>query len=103
MKLRWTQRARRDLIEIGRYIATDRPGAARRWVETLRRQARRAVEFPHSGRRVPEFEREDLREILVSGYRIVYAVRQEAIEVLTVFDGHQRLRLPEGEESDTLS
>lgn len=33
MKLRWTRRARQDLIEIGRYIARDKPEAARRWAE----------------------------------------------------------------------
>ena len=95
MKLRWTERARQDLIEIGRYIAQDQPGAARRWVETLRNQARRAVEFPNSGRKVPEFDREDLREIIVRGYRIVYLLRGETVEVLTVFEGHRLLRWSE--------
>ena len=95
MKLRWTEQARRDLVAIGRYIAQDQPSAARRWVDKLRQQAQRAVEAPRSGRKVPEFDREDLREILFRGYRIVYALRGETIEVLTVFEGHRLLRFPE--------
>ncbi len=30
-KLRWTARSRRELFEIGRFIARDKPSAARRW------------------------------------------------------------------------
>jgi plasmid stabilization system protein ParE len=33
MKLRWTRQAESQLLEIGRYIAWDKPGAARRWIE----------------------------------------------------------------------
>jgi plasmid stabilization system protein ParE len=36
LRVRWSLRARKDLLEIGRYIAMDDPQAARRWVERLR-------------------------------------------------------------------
>ncbi len=65
MKLRWTRRSRADLIEIGRYIARDKPGAARRWVERLRRHARAAAKQPRAGRQVPEVGRDNVREVLV--------------------------------------
>ena len=91
MKLRWTERARRDLVEIARYIADDNPKAARRWIDVLRARARSAVEFPLIGRVVPEMANEDLREILVGAYRIVYHVVGDAVVVVTVFEGHRRL------------
>ncbi len=91
MKLRWTHRARRDLVEIGRYIARDKPEAARRWVERLRQRARDAAQMPHSGRRVPELERDDVREVLLRGYRIVYQLHASEVRVLTVFEGHRLL------------
>lgn len=94
MKLRWTHRARRDLVVIGRYIARDKPGAARRWVERLRQRARDAAAMPRSGRRVPELDRDDLREVLLRSYRIVYRIHSSEIRVLTVFEGH-RLFPPE--------
>lgn len=79
MKLRWTKRRRSDLLEIGRNIARDKLGAARRWVERLRQVARTAARQARAGRRVREFGRDDLREVLVGNYWIVYEVHQEEI------------------------
>jgi plasmid stabilization system protein ParE len=94
MKLRWSERARQDLVAIGRYIARDDRAAARRWVDQLRERARAAADAPRAGRRVPEIGRDDIREVLLRSYRIVYAVREGEIRVLTVFEGHRTL--PEG-------
>jgi len=91
MKLRWSPRARRDLLEIGRYISMDNPAAARRWVERLRQRAHHAAEHPQAGRVVPEYSRPELREVLIRSYRIVYFVGGDAIEIVTVFEGHRRL------------
>ena len=89
MKLFWTDRARRDLLAIGRYIARDNPRAAREWVERLRKRAREAAKMPSTGRRVPEKDREEISEVLLRNYRIVYRVYENAIQVLTVFEGHR--------------
>ena len=91
MRLRWTEQARNDLLQIGRYIAQDKPGAAGTWVRRLQKRARDAAEMPLMGRKVPEFDREDIREVVLGGYRLVYRVRTDAIEVLTVFDGRRLL------------
>lgn len=91
MRLRWTLQAREDLLDIGRYIARDKPGAARQWVDRLRQRARDAADMPWMGRKVPEIGREDVREVMMGGYRLVYRVRDNAIEMLTVFDGHRLL------------
>lgn len=98
MKLCWTDRARRDLLAIGRYIARDNPVASRRWLAQLRSRAREATGAPRAGRVVPEFEREDVREVFLRTYRIVYRIREDNIDVLTVFEGHRLFpirRLPE--------
>jgi toxin ParE1/3/4 len=91
MKLRWTRRAQQDLLEIGRYIARDKPDAARRWIERLRQKAAQAAAHPYAGRIVPEHSRSELREVLLRSYRIVYLVTGDAIVVLTVFEGHRLL------------
>ena len=93
MKLRWTDRAKRDLLDIGAYIARDNPTAARRWVERLRGRARDAAEAPGTGRVVPELGRSDVREVFLRTYRIVYQVIEDAIHILTVFEGHKLLSL----------
>jgi plasmid stabilization system protein ParE len=81
------------LLEIGRFIARDKPDAARRWVTRLRQSALQAVEFPRSGRVVPELGRDDVREIVERGYRSDYRIIGDEIHVLTVFESHQLRRL----------
>ncbi|MDQ2695860.1 MAG: type II toxin-antitoxin system RelE/ParE family toxin [Pseudomonadota bacterium] len=108
MKLLWTHRARRDLIAIGRYIARDSPAAARQWVEQLRQRMGKAAETPLAGRVVPELGQKEIREVFLRNYRIVYRVQQEAVVILTVFEGHRLLRIEalsdsppsEGDEPD---
>jgi plasmid stabilization system protein ParE len=101
MNLRWSLRARRDLVEIGSPIAQEDPYAARRWLERLRKRARATLSQPQGGRRVPELGREEIREVFPSRtYRIVYRVEGDEIHVLTVFQGHRlatRSSLPERE------
>jgi plasmid stabilization system protein ParE len=88
VRLRWTLRAKNDLLSIGRFIARDHPAAARAFVAKLQVRARRAAKFPRSGRIVPELRREDVREVIEGNYRIVYRVTKVSVEVLTVFEGH---------------
>ena len=95
-KLRWTQRARRDLLAIARYLAADDPAAALRCAALLRKRARVAALLPRSGRRVPELSPEHspehskgpLREVVVKNYRLIYRAEAGGITVLTVFETH---------------
>lgn len=88
--LRWSRRATEDLLEIGDFIATENPAAARAWVERLRARAAVAARAPRAGRMVPEIGREDVRETFLKSYRIVYRVLAKEIVVATVFEGHRR-------------
>lgn len=86
----WTRRAKEDLAAIGEYIAMDDPAAAVRWLDRLGGDVKRAAALPLSGRVVPELRAPGIREIIRGNYRIVYRVRKDAIDVLTVFEGHRR-------------
>lgn len=90
MKLYWTETAKQDLLSIKRYIASDKPTAAKRWVERVRERARNALHAEH-GRKVPELSRDDIRELIEGNYRIVYQVFADRLVVLTVFEGHRLL------------
>jgi toxin ParE1/3/4 len=85
----WTDRALSDLDAIADHIARDNSEAAERWVMRLMQVAQKAAIAPLAGRRVPELSRDDVREILVRTYRIVYRVTARRCEVLTVFEGHR--------------
>lgn len=99
MRVRWSENARRELRSIGRFIARDDPVAARRWTGRLAKRAFEMGDFPRAGRVVPELAREDVREAIEGGYRIVYRVLSDEIHVLTVFEGHRLLPVEEIQDS----
>lgn len=88
--IHWTDRALSDLEAIGEYIARDSPAAAARWVTRLMTVAENVALAPRTDRRVPELARADVRETFLRTYRIVYRLRQDRMEILTVFEGHRR-------------
>lgn len=45
------------------------------------------MDLPRSGRVVPELGRDDIREIFVQSYRIIYRARPDTVEILTVHHG----------------
>jgi len=90
-EIEWTRRARRDLLEIGDFIASDKPGAASTWVRRLIEAVERIALFPSFGRAVPEIDRTDIREVILENYRVVYLVGKGRITVLTVFESHRLL------------
>lgn len=92
MAVAWTRRSRDDLLEIFRFIALDDREAAENWIAKLVERAELAATMPFGGRVVPELARNDIREVFLRSYRIVYRVAGEGIRVLTVFEGHRRLR-----------
>ncbi len=47
--------------------------------------------MPRAGRVVPELGLEEIREVFLGKYRIVYRLVEGGIEVLTVFEGHRQL------------
>lgn len=95
----WAETALSDLEAIGEFIARDDPAAAQRWVRKLMATARATTRAPFGGRRVPEVGRDDVREVFLKRYRIVYRVSAASCEVLTVFEGHRLLRLVDENEA----
>jgi len=54
-------------------------------VQRLVRAPERLQQFPKSGRIVPECGEAALRELIIRPFRLVYCVREESIEIATVF------------------
>ena len=93
MKVHWTDRAKQRLKLIHDHIAKDAPLVAPSVVDRLVRRSIQIGEFPHSGREVPEYQRDDVREILERPYRILYRIKPDRIDVITVM--HYRRVLPD--------
>jgi len=92
----WSDRARSDLREIARYISRSNPEKARAFVLRLQTRARAAAKAPRAGRRVPEFDAEDVREVIEGSHRIIYRLAGRRVEVVTVIEGHRLLRSTPG-------
>ena len=84
-RLTWTSQALADVEAICAFIAEDSPHYARLFATHVFRAAERLERFPRSGRIVPEVARENIREIILGNYRIIYRVLEAETQVLTVY------------------
>ena len=80
----WSPLAGRQVDDVVEYIAHDDPTAALRWLEHLLERVRALARFPDSGRMVPEIRRKDVREIIVSPYRVIYRRRDDRVEIVAI-------------------
>ena len=77
MRIRFEPSARADFRSGLDYIAADNPEAAERLRQRVAAALERLASFPQSGRIVPEYADQDLREIIVAPYRFFYVVRND--------------------------
>lgn len=87
----WSPRALEDVVSIAAYIATDSPAYAAAIVKKIIGTTRDLNSFPFSGRMVPEFDDESMREKFVYSYRVIYRVRGEIVTVATVLHVRRQL------------
>lgn len=91
MRLIWSPKALERVGEIIDRIGRDSPEAALRWLEGLEERLRLLPGMPEQGRVVPEWYDPSVREIIHPPYRVLYEVRRETVEVLTVHHEKQHL------------
>ena len=95
MKVFWTETAVNHLSSIYNYISQNSPQYAQRLVERLTRRSEQIANFPFSGRLVPEFETEQIREVIEGSYRIIYYIKPEQIEVIAVLHAARNIENPQ--------
>ena len=88
MIIRWSGNAERDLELLYDYIAHDAPHYAERFVDRLIEMIGVLQNHPQIGGRVPEADdRQDVRELIFHGYRVIYLVEDLRIYILAVIHG----------------
>ncbi len=90
-QVRWSLTAGNDLQDIEDFIARDSVLHAIAFVDRIVESADTLLKNPRIGRVVPEFNREDLREVIFRNYRIVYLLQDEKVFVLRVVHGSRDL------------
>ena len=88
-KIIWSRQARDDLREIVEFIAAERPAVAESFCFRLMSKVDVLAKFPLLGRVVPEEHNENLREIILRPYRIIYEIlpAQQVVAVARIWHG----------------
>jgi plasmid stabilization system protein ParE len=89
VKVYWTDNAVDQLVNIYEYIALNSPTYARQMVDRITRRSAQISDQPFSRRKVPEYQADDVRELIETPYRIIYRVKRDQIDVLAVIHGAQ--------------
>lgn len=90
-RVEWSPRALADLEAIAKYIAADSAAYAKAVVRSITDQTRQLSRFPYLGRKVPEFNEDRIRELLVYSYRVIYEIDGEQVIVAAVVHGKRDL------------
>ncbi len=94
VRLNWTEQAANDLKNIFEYISKDSKIYAKQHIERIRSKTILLRANPYIGRKVPEFNDKNIREILFGNFRIIYKIsNEETIDILTVFHASRILKL----------
>ena len=90
MKVRFLKSAKQDLQEIKEYIGRDNPAAAKRLIKSFKEKTNQLNQHPFSGRMIPETMDTNLRELVISNYRIMYQVSDRFVTVFAVYESYRR-------------
>ena len=89
------QSALDDLREIKAYYAeVGAPQVGDEVVADIFRKVNRLVDHPMFGRIVPEFETNNIREVICPPYRVVYTVEASTLILIRVWRSERPLLLP---------
>lgn len=92
VKLIWTEFAVEDLRLIHEYISRDLKRYADRFIEKLINRIDQLESFPKSGRVVPEFNLESIRELIEGNYRIIYKISTSEVAIIRVHHAARQLK-----------
>jgi addiction module RelE/StbE family toxin len=86
MRVVWTEPAETDLDELFDYIARDAPIYAEQYIDRILEAVVKLSDLPRIGRKVPEADSDNIRELNVQSQRVIYAIDedQDIIHILAL-------------------
>jgi len=87
VRVHWTNNAVDHLVNIFEHISLNSPTYAKQVVDRVTRRTAQIGDQPFSGRMVPEYQDEDIRELIEKPYRIIYRIQKDQIDVIAVIHG----------------
>ena len=87
----WSEKSIDDLESIATYIEKDSIYYAKSVVSTIFSKVDILLDFPLLGRAVPEYQDENIRELFVYSYRLIYKINKNNISIVTIIHGKRIL------------
>jgi len=91
--IRWSPEAIEDIESISDYISQDSEEYASDLIKGIIMGIENLKKFPFLGRKFPDREDDNLREIIYKKYRIIYEIKEEIIEILIVAHGSRLIKI----------
>ena len=89
MDLKWTSRARRDLVRLHDFLNEVNPQAAAKVIGSLAAAPQRLLEHPRLGQRLEAFDPREVRRIFVGPYEVRYEIQAGTIWVVQIWHGRE--------------
>jgi len=90
VKILWSLQARDDLKNIYNYIKQDSVYYANNFRFRLLNRVEQLIKYPNSGRIVPEYNSERVRELIYGNYRIIYEIK-DSVQILAI--AHSKMKI----------
>ncbi len=93
VQINWTNQAKSDLKNIAEFISRDSVRYAKSQINRIKQRTNILRNYPLSGRTVPEYEVQEVRELIEGNYRIIYKlVDKERIDILTIYHSSRMMK-----------
>jgi plasmid stabilization system protein ParE len=89
--IRWSDAALLDIDDVCAYVSQKKPENAAIMADKIEKAVQSLLDDPYIGRKIPEYNQEHLRERVVDGFRILYRITPEIIEIAAIFSGRNKL------------
>jgi plasmid stabilization system protein ParE len=91
VKIVWSPISYERLENIYEFISDKDTVAAKKIINRIFERVESLSKYPERGRKVPEINRNEIREIFESEYRIIYKIEPKKILILTIRNFKQLL------------
>jgi len=89
LRVIWSYAAVDDLEAAAEYLRQDSPSFSSSFVLRALEAARSLSLFPERGRVAPELKSDNIREIFIYNYRLIYSVEKDKVSILGLIHGRR--------------
>lgn len=86
VKVEWLEIANNDLSQIYNYIYEDSVHYSIKTINDIISKTDNLEYFPYMGRKIPEFNEENNRELIYKSYRIMYSIESNKIFIRRIWN-----------------